>query len=210
MSVEKIVEKILEDARAEARRALEEAEREAAKIEAQSEAEAERVRASILKEAEEEAERRARQVLAEARLEAKQRVLAARRKALDRVFEEALRRLQQLPDEVYVELLKRLIVHAAETGREEIVLSPDDRAKLPAPFLKEVNEELHRRGKAGELTLSDEMRPLGGGVVLRSSRVEINASFPVLIERARERLEIDVARMLFGSPEGESRGGKAQ
>jgi len=198
MSVEKIVEKILEDARAEAQRTLEEAEREAAKIEAQSEAEAERVRASILKDAQEKAERRARQVLAEARLEAKRRVLSARRKALERVFAEALRRLRRLPEEAYVELLKRLIVQAAETGREEIIVSPDDRAKLPASFLREVNEELRKRGKPGELTLSREMRPLGGGVVLRSSRVEINASFPVLIERVRERLEIDVAKMLFG------------
>lgn len=201
MSVEKIVEKILEDARAEAQAILKGAEREASRIVADGEVEGDRVRRSVLKEAREEAERRCQQVLAEARIKARQRVLAVRRRAVDRVFEEALRRLQGLPPRRYVEVLKRLILEAAETGREEIVLSREDRAQLPPSFLDELNEELRKQGKPGELRLSEDARSLGGGAVLRGSRVEINASFPVLIERARERLEIDVAKVLFGGGE---------
>ena len=205
MSVEKIVQRILEDARAEVQKILEEAEREAARIAADSEVEADRVRRSVLKEAQEEAERRRQQVLAEARLKARQRVLAARRRAVDRVFEEALRRLQGLPPERYLEVLKRLILEGTETGREEIVLSPEDRAKLPPSFPDEINEELRKRGKPGELKLSEEARALGGGVVLRGSRVEVNASFPALVEGARRQLEIEAAKILFGDA-----GGKAE
>lgn len=199
MSVEKIVEKILEDARAEAQKILEEAEREASRIAADSEVEADRVRRSVLKEAQAEAERRRQQVLAEARLKARQCVLAARRRAVDRVFEEALQRLQGLPPERYFEVLTLLILEAAETGREEIILSQEDRARLPTSFLNEINEELRKIGKPGELNLSPEARALGGGVVLCGSRVEINASFPALVEQARRQLEIEAAKILFGS-----------
>ena len=205
MSVEKIVQRILEDARAEAHAILEEAEREAARIAADGEVEADRVRRSVLKEARAEAERRRQQVLAEARLKARRRVLAARRRAVDRVFEEALRRLQGLPQEQYVEVLKRLILEGAETGREEILLSQEDRAKLPPSFLDEINEELRKRGMPGELKLSKEARALGGGVVLRGSRVEVNASFPALVEQARRQLEIEVARILFGEAGGKAK-----
>lgn len=199
MGVEKIAEKILGDAREEAERLLEEARREAARIRAQGEEDADRVRASILAQAEAEVERLRREKLAEARLEAKRRILAAKRVALDRVFQEALRRLQELPQGDYFKLLEALILEGAETGEEELILSPADRECLPSGFLQEVNEALREKGKAGALRLADETRGPDGGVVLRGRRYEIDASLPTLIRSAREGLETAVAEILFGT-----------
>jgi V/A-type H+-transporting ATPase subunit E len=199
MSVEKIAQRIFEDAREEAERLLEQARREAARIRAQGEEDANRVRASILAQAEAEVERLRREKLAEARLQAKRHVLAAKREAIDRVFAEALRRLQELPEGDYFKLLQALILEAAETGDEELIFSPADLELLPSGFLQEANEALKERGKAGALRLADETRELGGGVVLRGRRYEIDASLPTLIRSAREGLETAVAEILFGT-----------
>jgi V/A-type H+-transporting ATPase subunit E len=204
MSVEKIAEKILRDAREEAERLLEEARREAARIRAQGEEDANWVRASILAQAEAEVGRLRREKQAEARLEAKRHVLAAKRAAIDRVFQEALRRLQELPKQEYLKLLKHLILEAAETGDEEIISSPADLERLAPGFLQETNEALRERGKAGALRLADETRELGGGVVLRGRRYEIDANLLTLIQSAREELETAVAEILFGTGTGDA------
>lgn len=199
MSVEKIVEKILTDAKAEAERILEEAHREADRIRAQGEQDAKGAQQPILQEAKAEAQRRRRMHLSLAQLEARNKILAARRQALDGVFAEAAKRLAQLKDQEYLGFLKRLLIQATETGEEEIVLSPQDRAKLNANFLESVNAELRKAGKKGALRIAWENRDLGGGFVLRGQGYEVNVSFQVLIRQAKEHLESEVASLLFGS-----------
>jgi len=199
MSVEKIVEKIITDAKAEAERILEEARREAERIREQAKQEALAAQQTILREAEAEAQRRRRMHLSLAQLEARNRILAARRQALDGVFAEAAKRLAQLKDQEYLNFLRRLLVQAAETGEEEILLSPKDRARLNANFLESVNAELCKADKKGALRLAQENRELSGGFVLRGRGYEVNVSFSVLIRQAKEKLESEVASILFGS-----------
>lgn len=199
MSVEKIVEKIITDAKAEAERILEEARREVERIRAQGEQEALDAQQPILREAEAEAQRRRRMHLSLAQLEARSNILSARRQALDHVFAEAARRLAELTDQEYLSFLRRLLIAAADTGEEEILLSPKDRARLDANFLESVNAELLKAGKKGALKVAQENRDLGGGFVLRGQGYEVNVSFSVLVRQAKERYESEVASILFGS-----------
>ena len=199
MSVEKIVEKILTDAKAEAERILEEARREADRIRAQGEQEALAAQQPILRGAEMEAQRRRLMHLSLAQLEARNKILAARRQALDQVFAEAAKRLAALKDQEYWEFLRRLLIQAAETGEEEILLSPQDRARLNANFLESVNAELIKMGKKGALRIAQENRDLSGGFVLRGQGYEANVSLSVLLRQAKESLESEVASILFES-----------
>ena len=48
------------------------------------------------------------------------------------------------------------------------------------------------------LTLSEETRPIRGGFVMVDGDVEINCAFETLIQLQREKLEREVARVLFG------------
>ncbi|MGQ9477395.1 MAG: V-type ATP synthase subunit E [Candidatus Bipolaricaulia bacterium] len=203
MGVDKIIAKLMSDAEAEAKRILEEAEREAEEIRRRGEEEAKAAREPILRAAEAEARRRRRQHLALAELEARNKVLAAKREVLDRVFKEAAERLSRLGSQEYRAFLRELLLRAAETGEEEIVLSPRDAAVFDTNLLEEVNAELKRAGKAGALRLAqaqeESLSEVGtGGFLLRGRGYEVNVTFATFLRQAREGLEAEVARILFG------------
>lgn len=206
MSAEKIVEKILSDARAEAQRILERAQAQAAQIREQAEREAQQQRESILAQAREEAHSRRRAQLAAATAEARNAVLAAKRALLERAFQQAAERIRALPASEYKSWLVRLIAQAAETGDEEVILSPADRQTLGEALIREANAHLVKHGKKGALRLSVETRDIGKGFVLKGVNSETNVTLATLMRRAQDDLEIQVAQMLFEGTEGTSRG----
>lgn len=198
MSVEKIVEKILSDARAEAQRIIESARQQAAQIREQAQNEAQHQRELILSQAREEAQSRRRAQLAAANAAARNAVLAARRAVLETVFKQAAAQLAALPLNEYKSWLLRLITEAVETGDEEVILSPADRQAFGEVFVKEANAQLAKHGKKGALKISVETRDLGRGFVLKGKNSEINVTAATLLRRAQDELEIEVAQMLFG------------
>jgi V/A-type H+-transporting ATPase subunit E len=208
MSAEKIIEKILNDARAEAQRVLESAQAQAAQIHEQAEREAQRQRELIVAQARQEAHSRRRAHLAAATAAARNAVLAAKRALIERAFKQAAERIAAMPAGEYKSWLLRLIVHAAETGDEEVILSPADRQILGEAFIREANAQLAQHGKRGALRLSPETRDIGRGFVLKGKGSEMNVTVATLLRRAQDELEIEVAQMLFGkeSPGGASRG----
>ncbi|MFN4217717.1 MAG: V-type ATP synthase subunit E [Candidatus Bipolaricaulia bacterium] len=198
MSAEKIIEKILSDARAEAQRVLEGAHSQAAQIREQAQREAQQQRESILAQARQEAQSRRRAQLAAATAAARNAVLSAKRALLERAFQQAAERIAAMPVSDYKNWLLRLIVQAAETGEEEVILSPADRQTLGEGFIREANAQLARHGKKGALKLSAETRDIGRGFVLKSTNSETNVTVATLLRRAHDELEIEVAQMLFG------------
>ncbi|MCS6936168.1 MAG: V-type ATP synthase subunit E [Candidatus Bipolaricaulota bacterium] len=197
MSAEKIVEKILSEAQAEAQALLEKARAQAQEIRQQAQLEAQRQAEQILAQAREEAQNRRRAHLSQARLAARNAVLSARRAVLDRVFSEAQSRLQQMPTDEYRAWLLQTIPQAVQTGDEELILSPSDKQALGEAFLRELNAKLAQMGKRGQLKFSSETRELGRGFVLKGRNVETNMTLNMLLKQAQEELEIDVARLLF-------------
>jgi V/A-type H+-transporting ATPase subunit E len=209
MSVEKIVEKILSDARAEAQRMIEGARAQAAQIGEHAQLEAQRQRELILAQAQQEAQSRRRAQLALATAAARNALLAAKRAVLDRAFEQTTAKLLAMPVPEYKSWLLRMVVHAAETGEEEVILSPADRQVLGEAFIKEANAQLAKHGKKGALKLSAEARDIGRGFVLKGTNSETNVTLQTLLRRAYEELEIELAQLLFPplSPPRERGGG---
>lgn len=208
MSAEKIIEKILSDARAEAQRTLEGARAQAAQIREHAQSEAQRQRDLILAQAREEAQSRRRAQLAAATAAARNAVLEAKRVVLGKVFAQAAARLAAMPVNEYKSWLLRLLLDAVETGEEEVILSSADRQTLGEAFIKEANAQLAKRGKKGALRLSVGTRDIGKGFVLKGVNSETNVTVATLLRRAQDELEIEVAQMLFGreSAEGAGRG----
>jgi len=198
MSVEKIVEKILSDARAEAQRLVEGARAQAAQIAEHAQLEAQRQRELIVAQAQQEAQSRRAARLAEARAAARNAVLRAKRAVLAKVFEQVAERLATMPAHEYKGWLLRLLVESSETGDEEVILSSGDRQTLGETLVREANAQLAQHGKKGALKLSEETRDIGRGFVLKGRNSEINVTLKALLRRAQEELEIEVAQMLFG------------
>ncbi len=137
-------------------------------------------------------------LLTAAKLEARKKLLAVKQSLMNETFAAALAELRALPVHQQRPLLKNMLLNAVETGEETIVCAREDSEVFQRDFLAEVNAALTARGGRGQLTLSDEYRPTGGGFYLLGASVEINVTFPTLLKSVREQLEPEVAALLFG------------
>ncbi len=90
MSLEKIVDKILSDARAEAERILQESQRKAEEMKRRAHEEAVEMAQRYRQEAEREARLQASRILTQARLEKKLRLLRQRKELLEEVLKRAI------------------------------------------------------------------------------------------------------------------------
>ena len=122
--------------------------------------------------------------------------LAEKRKILDEIFAKARKELQNLPDDKYQEIMKKLMLAAVETGDEEVIVDTNEK-RIDQKFINQVNHELGPEYQ-GKLRLLDERRDIGCGFILRRGKIKNNASLNVLLTNAREALEIELAKEVFG------------
>ncbi|MEG1777682.1 MAG: V-type ATP synthase subunit E, partial [Angelakisella sp.] len=63
--------------------------------------------------------------------------------------------------------------------------------------VKMTSKKLVEERKVIKLYISDEVGKFRGGIKLREGNIETNCTFEVLVSRAKEDLEPEVARILF-------------
>lgn len=194
-NADKLLARILDDARGEA-----------AKIEAQASAQAEEIRARAEREAAAlaaETEARAQAAHDEAiehaetaaQLEARKQALAARRIVLDEAFAAALKELCAMQGEARETLLISMAVQEADGG-ETLRPARADEAGMAA-VLQKANAKLAESGRAA-LTLGAVDESIAGGFTLTGRGYEKDCSFEAMLREARDRLEGGVAKRLFG------------
>ena len=173
------------------------AQSRAAEIAADYDARAGEETRAILTRGRAAADDRAERLAGAARLEARKMTLAARREMVDAAFDRAQARLLALPREEYIDLLANLAFKAADTGREQVILNPEDRERVGEAAVAAANGKLAAAGREAALTLAEETRPLEGGLVLSGGRVEVNCSLSALLRQQRSQLTGQVAELLF-------------
>jgi V/A-type H+-transporting ATPase subunit E len=195
MDAERVVTKILNDARAEAEKIAKQAEENEAAEQAKLARQLDHYRKQTEILAKKAGEDEESHILAAARMDIAKQLLAEKRKILDEVFQQARQRLQNLSDEEYRTLCTKLILETVETGEEEIVVDKSEK-RLNQDLIDQVNQQLGSKGK-GNLKLSDEKLNIGAGFVLKRGQIKTNVSLDVLLNQARKELEIDLAKELF-------------
>ena len=225
--IEKITAKILQDCEDQVRQLQEETEAKVRTLEEAARTQADRESADILARGRRAADERLERLKSAAQMERRKLELAAKQEVLGEAFDLALEKLCSLPDEEYIALLTRLVLEASSTGKEQLIFSAKDRARVGKQVVVAANDCLVKQvvpelpeaspdtkvgallGKVvnstaamvtgtGMLTLSEETRPIRGGFVMVDGEVEINCAFETLIQLQREKLEREVARVLFG------------
>ncbi len=194
---DKLKEKILAEAQSYADGVLGEAGQRAAQAVAKGEQETAARKKALLEQFSRQAEERRRRAVTIAELDARKAILSAKEEMIEDTFTQALGRLQNLDDSSYREIVSPMLLAAAQSGREEIIVSAHDRARYTPDFIAEVNKALAQQGKEGKLTLSDKTREMQAGFVLRAGDIEINASFGSILRMQRDQLEPEVAAVLF-------------
>ncbi|MBS4030318.1 MAG: hypothetical protein KGZ63_02705 [Clostridiales bacterium] len=193
----KLIEKILAEANSQAETVLAEAEQRAAEISAKGVKEAEAKKKSLLDNAKVQGEERKRRAHTIAELDARKAILAAKEQMIEDTFAQAIGRLQKVDKKAYEDMIYPMLLVAVETGTEEIIVAADDQERYTPELLEKANKALIAQGKQGKLTLSAETREVKGGFILRSGDMEINSSFDAILRMQRDRLEPDVAAILF-------------
>lgn len=192
--IEKITGRINEDVQREIDALTADADREAGEITARYQARAQQESAEIVERGRKAAAEREERLASVAQLEARKLELAAKQEMLQKAFDTALACLLDLPEDKYVALLADLAVRAARTGSEQVILSQKDRTRYGKQAVTAANEKL---GDRGRLTLSQETRPIRGGLILSDGDVEVNCTFETLVRLQRGELDRQVAKVLF-------------
>lgn len=221
--LEKITNRILEDARAEADAIIDGARVECEAIRAEYEAKADAIRLRIS----DDAEREGFDVIARAKAasanEKRGAVLRMQSRVLDETFESARMQIRNQSDEQYAKtltgLLSAALIEQVRIEREslelygeeeaplaetyEVILNQRDRDRFGESLVRETCAKL--RGtiaaeRLEKLKLADTVAPIEGGVILRCGSIETNCSLELIFEQLRAELEGEVSHALFTAP----------
>lgn len=192
--LEKITARIEQDARAEiaAQMNLANAEAEKLRLAAEEKA-AERLRLGRA-EIRAAAESHGARMLAAFDMETRRETLALKQEYIDKVFAAAEDTLVHADEETLLARLTDFIASVSETGREELLLSKENRARFGEKLVQRANE----RKPGARFVLAEETRETDG-VVLRSGRIEYNGSLHTHLQELRQKLAYEVAETLFGA-----------
>lgn len=201
MSADKIKEKILADAKADAVKIIEESGQQADNRVQKIKEQTKLRMAEIEKKAEADSIEIERRSMLTASLDSRKNSLFKRRELLDLAFEQALQKLNEVPDAEYTALITKMIVAASVTGTEKLIVPAKDekRYKGEKSLITSLNTSLKKAGKTGELSLGGTSSEFSGGVLLYGDKTDVDCSFESLIARFRENEEMEVAKILFGN-----------
>ena len=191
--LEKLTGQIDADVQKEIDAALVQARSQAQEIQSWYESQAQIQVEAIRRKGQQDAVFRQERLVDEAKMQARRDLLDTKQEMIGRAFDLALEKLLELPEKEYVALLADLAVKASSTKKEAVIFSQKDRTRYGKTVVTQANEKLG----GGHLTLSEQTRPIKGGLILQDSQVETNCSFEVLIHLQRNTLSAEVAQVLF-------------
>ena len=223
--IEKITAKIAQDAQAEIEKLIAEAEEKVQSIQAAAQAQAQEEAGDIVEKGRAAASERLERLSSAAQMERRKLELASKQEVLGEAFDLALNKLCTLPEKEYIELLTKLALEASTSGKEQLIFSQKDRARVGKQVVMAANEALLKerapslppevtKSRVGTLmdklvhnttaivtgaglTLSEQTRDIKGGFVMVDGDVEINCAFETLVRLQREQMEKTVADALF-------------
>ena len=190
--IDKIAARIVSDAQQEASAMITDTKARAAEMKDAADRHAAEMRKTLLSENEAEAEKQYSLLVASAETDAKKETLRFKQELLTEAFDRAVLYLRNLDGDRYTHLLFELAKKASETGSEAIILNAEDRTKYGGALMDEI------RSAGLALTLSEETRPIIGGLILSQGRIEVNCALDRLAELRRNELAGEAARLLFG------------
>lgn len=196
-NLQNLTSKIMQDAEFKAENTIKEARNKEIEIINRKKDLANKVARSLVESAEIENKALIERAISSAQLEARNKKLLAKQRIFNMIFDEVEDRLRKMNLDVYQQFVRSSILSLDIEGDEEIVMSIDDKAKLPNDFISNLNNELINSGRVGNLRFSEDRRDLRGGYILTKNGIDINNSFKAMIATLRDELEFGVNKILF-------------
>lgn len=201
MSIEDILQALDDECRAECQEIFRRAEQEAKQIIEKAQAEAEEIRRARLARIRAEAESESTAMLYSARLKSKNEIIRAKEKVVEKALTEAARSMEDLRSRGdYRNILAGLIEEGLFRvgGRVVLHVDPNDE-KLADGIMRE---------KGVEYEIRPDISTLGGAVIADADeRVRVVNTVEERLNRAREKLRMQVSAILFGEEVEAAAGG---
>lgn len=219
----KITDKILADAQADAQAIIEAAEQKCREIDAEYAKKAQEIKEKLNADAEREGESIVTRAKSSAAIEKRNLLLETKSNLVDEAFDSALADILALSDDKYCELLVSLListlreqVEAEQTSRTlygeeealaperyEVILNRKDRDRLADRLIPAFRAEAAKEGKpdaevVDKVFLSDSAANIDGGLIVRYGDIESNCSLGIIMNQLRPEIEAKVIDALFG------------
>ncbi|QCX33010.1 hypothetical protein FDN13_04390 [Caloramator sp. E03] len=195
--VDNLKNRLLEDDRKRAAEIENDAKSKADEVINAAKLKADEILEDIKQRAEKDGREKKDRLIARAQLDARNLILSAKQQVIDKVFSLVIERVSSMNNDEYANFIKKLLINNVETGDEEVIFSSKDKERINTNIIDEVNAELKRQGKNGNLKLSSEVRNILSGFILKKGGLEINCSIDSQIRAFRENLEGEIATLLF-------------
>lgn len=181
-----IIDKILADANAEAKTILDTAKSEADSILEVAKAKADKEANALEALSKAEAEKAAAKEISAAEMKAKKMILTKKQEILEDVIACAKNKLKDLTEIEYKVILLDMIRNANVDSNSEVILSKKD------------YDAYHKDILGEKIKVSNEVREIEGGFVIKKGDIEYNYSFNSIIAVEKEEIERVAAQILFG------------
>ena len=196
--LERIIQYISMDAQSSVEKTLGAARQEASSISHESRIATESEVRDIIADREKKAQIVHERIENAAWLKIRKEALALKQEYLTKVFDNVIETLNGYSTEKLEKIFVPLILKNINTGTEELIFNAADQEKIGRLFCDSINARRKEMGKKAQVRLSDQTRPIKGGVIVRDGQVECNLSFEALIEDIRPRIENELIAKLFG------------
>ena len=194
VSLEKMRQKIIEEAQEDAGRIIKEAEEKGrmAKEEAKRSAE-ERYKREIEDEKTALAleEERARN---EYKANMNAEVLRLKNQLIDEVFDKALEKISKLENTKYLEIIAHYLSENLISGVDTLIISQKDKERITEKWVAAILENMHKRDFHLKIVTSPDIQ---GGFILKGKKAEIDCSLGQIIADKKEELKSEISRVLF-------------
>ncbi|GEM_PF-874096 len=193
----RIVERILDEAKAAAQEIEAEANQKAQEILKKAEKDGQTQANAILKKGLDTANEQKKRTNALSDMEKRKAVLRTKSDCLKELYAKALLDLVKYKGAKWETLIEKIALNSIETGDETILPSSSDADKFTAEFIDKLNAKLVAEGKKGNLKLGEKQDGFTGGFVLDGGSFMRNCSFEAILSKLVEQIEPELANILF-------------
>ena len=193
--LEKIRDRILQDAEDTAAARVEAAEAEARVIKSEAVRDADEIARDVKAKAETEIKAFSERVDSSIDLRHRTKLLEAKQEIIGDVIAEARKRIASLPGREYFDLMLKLLEKHVQPEEGTVYFSAEDLARIPDGFEKDVKAAAKQAG--GKLSISTESRKIGTGFILSYGGIEENCTIDALLEEKKDDLTDTVREILF-------------
>ena len=187
MTVEKIIQRIKDDATKESKKIIKEVEQQAKELIKREKQDAEQEAQKILANGKAESDNTKKILISKANQNVKQNILTAKEKLIDECFQKAQQQLAKLNEKDYKDMITTLIKQGKDKLGSNCIIIPS------RPIDKQIAQQ-HKLNVKGSVTAS-------GGILIKNhdETITIDNTFEGILKRKKDELRIHIGKLLFST-----------